>query len=163
LRCSVGRIAAKIDVRADDGFAIFWPAHGYPILHWAEPVEWPEALLALAQRSTNKQATLPIPQQDNSSGRGVACGVRRLTFAEIREINRYLARVENAPVGTRNSALNTQAFLMAKFLLRGLRPEIAEQLLSNAARRAGLESAEIERTIRSGLNSGLQKGRHHDR
>jgi hypothetical protein len=44
LRCSTNKIAEGVDVRADGGYAIWWPSTGRPIEDW--PIcEWPEWLL----------------------------------------------------------------------------------------------------------------------
>jgi hypothetical protein len=44
LRCSTGKIASGVDVRADNGYAIWWPSTGRPIED--HPIcEWPEWLL----------------------------------------------------------------------------------------------------------------------
>src|SRR5262249_34811209 len=50
LRCSTGRIAEGIDVRADGGFIIWWPREGLPFED--HPLcEWPDWLLKEAMRS----------------------------------------------------------------------------------------------------------------
>jgi hypothetical protein len=47
LRCSSGKIAEGVDVRANGGYAIYWPATGLPVED--HPVcEWPDWLLAEA-------------------------------------------------------------------------------------------------------------------
>jgi hypothetical protein len=47
LRCSTGRIAPGVDVRADGGYAIYWPREGFPVED--HPLsEWPDWLLAEA-------------------------------------------------------------------------------------------------------------------
>jgi hypothetical protein len=47
LRCSTGRVAPGVDVRADGGYAIWWPREGLPVEDW--PIcEWPDWLLAEA-------------------------------------------------------------------------------------------------------------------
>jgi hypothetical protein len=47
LRCSTGRIAPGVDVRADGGYIIWWPREGLPFEDW--PLcEWPEWLLKAA-------------------------------------------------------------------------------------------------------------------
>ena len=44
LRCSTSRIAPGVDVRADGGYAIWWPREGLPVEDW--PLcEWPDWLL----------------------------------------------------------------------------------------------------------------------
>jgi hypothetical protein len=44
LRCSTDRVAPGIDVRADGGYAIWWPREGLPVEDW--PIcEWPDWLL----------------------------------------------------------------------------------------------------------------------
>jgi hypothetical protein len=48
LRCSAGRIAAGVDVRADGGYVIWWPREGLPVED-APLAEWPDWLLEEAK------------------------------------------------------------------------------------------------------------------
>ena len=73
-------------------------------------------------------------------------------------------RVRSATPGTRNDALNTAAFILGQLVGSGeITEEHAWALLRNAGRRhVGIESfteAELERTIRSGLNAGMRRPR----
>jgi hypothetical protein len=163
MRCSASRLAEGVDVRADGGYAIAWFCHGYPVLCTAEPVNWPDEMLVCAMRSSNKASHGPFVSQPSHINKDAACIVCRLTFAEVREIDRYIDRIRRAPAGTRNTTLNEQSFYMAKFLRRGLRREIAVGLLMQAARLCGLAADEAARTIRSGLDAGLERGGHHNR
>src|SRR5262245_5461024 len=45
LRCSAGRIVPGIDVRANGGYIIWWPATGLPVLRPAPLADWPQWLL----------------------------------------------------------------------------------------------------------------------
>ncbi len=68
--------------------------------------------------------------------------------------------VATAPNGTRNIVLNKEAYSLGGFIASGeLRPQQVIEELATAARAAGLEDAEIERTLVSGLNSGAVKPR----
>jgi hypothetical protein len=65
LGCSTNKIADGVDVRADGGYAIYWPATGRPIED--HPIcEWPDWLLAEARgdgfegRNPNKEIIIPI-------------------------------------------------------------------------------------------------------
>jgi hypothetical protein len=49
VRCSSGRIARGIDVKADSGYIIWHPAQSYPVLCKAPVADWPEWLLQLAR------------------------------------------------------------------------------------------------------------------
>jgi hypothetical protein len=76
-------------------------------------------------------------------------------------------RVASAAVGTRNDTLNRAAFALGRLVGAGLLDvgEVVREL-SSAARRAGLGSAEVRRTLRSGLAAGRRSpidpeaGRH---
>ena len=46
MRCSAGRIAAGVDVRADGGYVIWWPAAGLPVLSDMPMAAWPAWLCA---------------------------------------------------------------------------------------------------------------------
>jgi hypothetical protein len=48
LRCTEGKIAKGVDVRAEGGYVIWWPREGYAVEDW--PIcEWPDWLLAEAR------------------------------------------------------------------------------------------------------------------
>jgi hypothetical protein len=49
LRCSTSKLARGIDIKAEGGCFIWWPAAGFPVLCDATPAVWPQWLLA--QRS----------------------------------------------------------------------------------------------------------------
>jgi hypothetical protein len=62
LGCSSGKIAEGIDVRADGGYAIWWPSTGRPIED-APICEWPDWLLAEAMgKGTGKEDWYPRQQ-----------------------------------------------------------------------------------------------------
>lgn len=46
IRCSAGRIAAGVDVRATGGYVIWWPAAGLPVLSDMPMAAWPAWLRA---------------------------------------------------------------------------------------------------------------------
>lgn len=55
VRCSAGKIASGVDVRANGGYIVWWPAHGFGIEHEDEVAETPEWLLDLL-RAPDKSA-----------------------------------------------------------------------------------------------------------
>jgi hypothetical protein len=62
LRCSAGKIAAGVDVRADGGYVIWWPAAGLPILSESPAVPWPTWLLRrLSPRPRTTEPRIRIP------------------------------------------------------------------------------------------------------
>jgi hypothetical protein len=71
LRCSTGRIAPGVDVRADGGYAIWWPREGLPFED--HPLcEWPDWLLAEAmaprrsvRAAANKYLSTSLPIHDD--------------------------------------------------------------------------------------------------
>ncbi len=46
MRCSAGTLAPGVDVRADGGFTIYWPAAGCPVWLDDDPQPWPAWVLA---------------------------------------------------------------------------------------------------------------------
>jgi hypothetical protein len=63
LRCSTGRIAEGVDVRAEGGYIIYWPREGLPIED-LPIVEWPEGLLERAKGKSRREV---YPNKLNSS------------------------------------------------------------------------------------------------
>lgn len=72
-----------------------------------------------------------------------------------------IQKVQSAPSGQRNDTLNSQAFCIAQFVGSG---ELSEQLawssLSDAAERNGLETSEIDATLRSAFEKGKTQPRY---
>ncbi len=143
LRSSVARIAPGIDVRADGGAAIWWPAAGLPVLADATPVDWPDWLLPPPKPTSPPRLGSPD---------GTPAYASRFAAAALR---RAADRVRSAGPGTRNHTLNAEAFSLARFVSAGelAATEIARELAAAAAL-AGLEGPEILATIRSGMRAG---------
>src|SRR5262249_35026054 len=83
LRCSTSKIARGVDVRADGGYIIWWPAAGLPVLRDIPPAPWPNWLLDLL-----KPAKPPPP--------------RRVVIPDDLQVRRILACVKAAQPGERN-------------------------------------------------------------
>lgn len=84
---------------------------------------------------------------------------RTRRYAEAALRDEALA-VAGSPTGSRNDQLNSSAFSLGQFVAAGLLSEVeVSRELSRAAMNAGLERDEIERTIRSGLDSGARHPR----
>jgi hypothetical protein len=67
-------------------------------------------------------------------------------------------RVAQAPVGARNDTLNRAAFALGRLVGAGmLDGGLVIQVLTDAARQAGLGRMEIRGTIRSGLTAGRRQ------
>jgi hypothetical protein len=146
LRCSAGKIALGVDVRADGGFVVWWPAAGFPVAIEAPVVDWTYLLAALLpQPGPHLHAAVSNPCNDGDLGRRYAVGALR----------RAAERVTLASEGTRNDTLNRECFALARFVGNGLltHSEIAESL-AVAARHAGLTQTETARTLASALRAG---------
>ena len=133
---SAGKIGPHIDIRADSGQVVFPGSlhpktkHEYRWLEGHEP--WSVALAELPM-------TL-IPSYSNAA------------------LQRECAAVAAAAEGERNDTLNKAAFNLGTLIPPLLRSDV-ESALRGAARNTGLSSAEIEATIRSGIDAGLLKPR----
>jgi len=84
---------------------------------------------------------------------------RTRRYAEAALRDEALA-VAGCPTGSRNEQLNRSAFSLGQFVSAGVLSECeVSRELSRAAMNAGLEPDEIDRTIRSGLESGMRHPR----
>lgn len=64
LRCSESKIATGVDVRADGGYVIWWPAAGYPVLSNQPFAPWPAFLNELlTSRPSAPDAPPPPPSE----------------------------------------------------------------------------------------------------
>lgn len=139
LRCSAGRIARGVDVRADGGYVIWWPRQGLKVIE--NPIaEWPEFL-----------------------GKG-ACAISNIQHAPSTVENRpgelrartsaILTRIENESVGNRNNILHWAA---CQFTRMGIAPAVTEELLIGAARQNGLIRDDGIEKVRNTIRSGITK------
>jgi Bifunctional DNA primase/polymerase, N-terminal len=133
LRCSAGRIAAGIDVRADGGYVIWWPAVGLPVPSEIPVARWPRWLL----------------QQFSSSPRGVSSRIRVPDDHALAHLIRVVA---SAREGERNNLTFWAACRAGEMVRSGLLgAEDAAALIGEAATRAGLSRPEAERTAWGGI------------
>jgi hypothetical protein len=143
LRYSAGRPLLGLDVRADGGYVIWWPASGLPVLCDAPPTVWPAWLLAeLIPPAPIRTASLPPTDLPRRS---------RHPRDALRQAADNVAR---APVGCRNATLNGVAFGICHLVAAGVLDgqEVADTLAA-AATAAGLGAREIEATLRSAFQA----------
>jgi hypothetical protein len=134
LRCSAGKIASGIDVRAS-GFVIWWPAAGLPVLAGAPAAPWPDWLgWALAPSASAPDSRPQVP--DNHA------------------IARFARLVAGAPAGERNSLTFCVACRIAEMIASGLLESgVAARVIAEAATHAGLPYLEAERKAWSGIRT----------
>lgn len=143
LRSSVAAIAPGIDVRADGGSCIWWPAAGLPVLSAGPLAEWPNWLVPPPKPAWTPPPAAPWTGGDHRS--------RRYAEAALR---RAIERVAGAAPGTRNATLNAETYGLLRLTTTGglSSGEVAEAM-AHAAIVAGLERREIEATLKSALSA----------
>jgi hypothetical protein len=135
LRCSAGRIAAGIDVRATGGYAIWWPAVGLPVLCEVPTATWPDWL---AVRRSSPTRTVPP----------------RTTVPDGHAMTRLVRLVAGARAGERNSLTYWAACRAGEMVASGLlEANAAAAIIAEAATRAGLPRSEAEHTAWSGIRT----------
>ena len=152
LKCSASKIAKGVDVRANGGYAIWWPAAGCQVLSDAPIAPWPDDLLeALAEPAS--AAPLPPLAAPTKLPHRVP-GDLRPALHRVLGLGRIVA---NAGEGERNRILfwatcRTREMIAAGELDQPSAVEVIEALHA-AAIRAGLPNREAERTIKSAMRA----------
>ncbi len=141
LRCSASKIAPGVDIRADGGFLLWWPAFGLAVENRDTVAPWPLWLI----ESITPPPTPRPPAPAGAPGPGYAsAALRRATEA-----------VGCARPGTRNETLNREAYSLSRFAIGGaLDPQIVANALATAALSAGLSEREIRATLASAFRAG---------
>ncbi len=168
LRCSAGALASGVDVRADGGFVVWWPAAGFEVDD--RPLaDWPEWVLAELQRGRRPSTSVTISPAKLETGGDGHRNKRRTPSREERFANtavfRAMDRVEDTRVGTRNARLNAEAFALGRLVARDwVKVEWVVRCLELAATANGLAHDDgldqVRRTIMSGITAGQARPYH---
>ena len=155
LRCSAGRVAPGVDVRADGGYVIWWPRAGLRVLSDAPVADWPGWLLELARPPSGAPAPLQIALNGLRAPGGVS------TTRNLRKRTEHILRlVERAEEGTRNNRLFWAACRFGEMVAEGvIRETVAVQLLESAATLCGLVADDGMSRVRATIASGLERRR----
>lgn len=146
LRCSTAKIAPGIDVRAEGGSIIYWPAAGLPVLSDAPLADWPEWLTP-APKPAVAPSWRPVFTESADSER---------RYAEA-ALHNAVQRVAGTTTGSRNSTLNAETYGLARFIQSGaLSPTEIAGAMAHAGIAAGLDAAEVQGTISSALGSAAR-------
>jgi hypothetical protein len=160
LKGSTSKIAPGVDVKAEGGYVIWWPADGYSVIDL--PVaDWPVWLLTLATNKTSPQRRDDghlLLITDTENGRGYTDGLlppattiekevaissrlrktvdrwsREETFAYY-AVKNAIRALAVAPVGHRNDVLNAKGYALGRLLVRGWvdGPKVVRALWSGA-------------------------------
>jgi hypothetical protein len=143
---TAGRIARGVDTRGSGGYAIAWDPPAL-IAGRARMAEWSVWLDdALKPPAPPPPPPLPPP---SPLARGSDAESRYAAAA----LRRGVERVAMAREGTRNDALNREAWALARLIGRGLDAASIRTALAIAARVAGLGPREADATIESALRA----------
>ncbi|GAN79025.1 bifunctional DNA primase/polymerase [Acidocella aminolytica] len=146
LRCSTAKIAPGIDVRAEGGSIIYWPAIGLPVLCDAPPEDWPDWLTPTPK---------PAPPPAWKPIHAVNADVQR-RYAEA-ALHNAVRRVAGTAAGSRNANLNAETYGLARFIQNGaLSPAEIAKAMAHAGIAAGLDAREVQATIASAMGGAAQ-------
>lgn len=161
-RNTAGKLGWLIDTRATGGYVVgpgsfVADADGRGAYEVTDPTATvaplPTWLATLLEPARRRPLTSGQVHQALTHRPGLATYVTRALRGEI-------DRVLSAKEGRRNHTLNQAAFAVGTLVGAGMLPKhMAEDELANAALRIGLEPAEIEATVHSGLQAGIRRPR----
>jgi N12 class adenine-specific DNA methylase len=156
---TIGSLGELVDTRGRGGYVVapgsVFKGGTYRVEREAAVTQLPTWLAEeLEQRrapaafsAPEQQLMAPVPER------------RRTAYGQA-ALRRAAASIESALEGTRNHTLNKEAFRLGQLVGGGiLDPDQATSALRRAARTAGLEPEETEKTIASGITAGIQRPR----
>jgi hypothetical protein len=159
MRCSTGRVARGVDIRADGGYVIDWRSAGLPVLSFDPIAQWPEWF------------AVPVPPQPAvTTGLASACpssrSGRRPSYGQG-ALESALARIVAAPDGSQEVVINKEAYSLGTLVAAGelSRSEVENGLLSIAGELISYDPTwpwrpgEVERKMARALTAGMRHPR----
>jgi Bifunctional DNA primase/polymerase, N-terminal len=157
LRCSNGKIAPGIDIKADGGYIIWWPASLGRVVCDGPVADFPVWLLSILGNQGDGCARLGF--KGNGGPNREHPAPLEPTRNLPRRVDRILKVVETAHPGTRNVRLFWAACRLAEIVAEGrLNPSVAERLLRSAAWMCKLTQTDGEGAVAATIRSGLKRG-----
>jgi Bifunctional DNA primase/polymerase, N-terminal len=133
VRCSTGRIAAGVDVRAEGGYVIWWPGVGLPVTSDMPVAPWPNWLRHQLSHSRCQITS-------------------RITVPDGHALTRLVRLIAGAREGERNNLTYWAACRAGEMVASGLLdPDAAAAVIAESATRAGLPRGEAERVAWNGI------------
>ena len=154
IRNSAGKLGKNIDIRGDGGYVILPPSshesgNSYEWINKAPMVAAPQWLLDMLTKKAppvTPPVTVTVPVRSGNYGQ--------------QALDNEIAALRGTGKGSRNERLNTSAFSLGQLVAGGeLDRGLVEGELRSAALSTGLTIQEAEKTIRSGLDAGMQDPR----
>jgi len=153
LRCSASKIAPGIDVRADGGYVIWWPAAGLPVLSGAlVPAPWPPWLPTGIPAEAETQTRTP----GSSISRRLTAKAPRLAQTDRRNaarIHGLCQRIIAASDGEQNNIINWATWQIRQMGLDTQTCAAALKAIEAAAYRGNHPPARTARTIASAMGA----------
>jgi|GEM_PF-658510 len=151
IRNSASKIGKGIDVRGNGGYVILPPSphpsgSKYKWITTDPPAPAPEWLINLAKKTPEKKHT-PIQGVNNAYGQ--------------KALANELVALSCSGEGERNDQLNRSSYSLGQLIAGGqLDMATVQNALRGTASGIGLKSTEIEKTIASGIKSGMNDPRY---
>jgi Bifunctional DNA primase/polymerase, N-terminal len=135
LKCSASKIARGIDVRADGGYVIWWPAVGLLVLSDAAPASWPEWLC---------EVLAPPAPAPRILHRGARHTSAPLIQSRIEGLLRFVLK---APIGERNARLYWPACRVTDMIRAKDLDSVAGNQALEDLRQIGTATGPLEREV----------------
>ena len=146
-------------IHPDTGHVYEWlPGHSPDEIEIAALPHWVIEKLQAKNQPREKKGTKPAPEAGKQTRKQRKPSARTGDQARSKEILRSESKaVAATPEGNRNNRLSQAAFTAGGLVATGLDEKFVRKQLQAAGKRAGLEDAEIIKTIDSGIQAGKDK------
>lgn len=170
LRNSAKSIAPGVDVRAEGGYAVWWPAHGFAVEREAVLADWPDWLVPIGDRE--KENRQPF-QKEDSEGLGrlvrewrrtvpLGCREHRYAVGTLFKKWQEISAMPRQEGSGRGVALYRAAITAGGMMARGwLDADYVVKSLEAAAGNCGRTLTVGREAVRRELYRGIVEGLSH--